>query len=78
MHAHANVFLSDAMTKHMAVEFGADSVRVVGIAPGPISDTEGVRRLSGEEPSMDVLLNCQGRRNGRLCTWLLPNLCGLN
>ena len=30
----------------MAVEWGGDWVRVVGVAPGPIGGTEGVRRLS--------------------------------
>ena len=35
----------DALTKHMAVEWGRDNVRVVGLAPGPIGDTEGMRRL---------------------------------
>lgn len=36
----------DAMTKHMAVELGPYGVRVVGICPGPIADTEGFSRLS--------------------------------
>ncbi len=29
----------------MAVEWGPDQVRVVGVAPGPIADTEGMKRL---------------------------------
>lgn len=37
--------ISDAMTRHLAVEWGPSSVRVNGIAPGPISGTEGMRRL---------------------------------
>lgn len=45
-HAGAAKAAVDALTKHMAVEWGANDIRVVGIAPGPISDTEGLRRLS--------------------------------
>ena len=37
---------SDTLTTHMAVEWGGDGVRVVGVAPGPIGGTEGMRRLS--------------------------------
>jgi peroxisomal 2,4-dienoyl-CoA reductase len=36
----------DALTKHMAVEFGPRNIRVVGICPGPIEGTEGMDRLS--------------------------------
>ncbi|XP_013911233.1 PREDICTED: peroxisomal 2,4-dienoyl-CoA reductase [Thamnophis sirtalis] len=35
----------DAMTKHLAVEWGPQRIRVISIAPGPISGTEGYRRL---------------------------------
>lgn len=35
----------DAMTKHLAVEWGPNRVRVNAVAPGPVSGTEGFRRL---------------------------------
>jgi peroxisomal 2,4-dienoyl-CoA reductase len=35
----------DALTRNLAVEWGAYGIRVVGIAPGPIDGTEGVSRL---------------------------------
>lgn len=39
---------TDALTKHMAVEWGPLGITVNGIAPGPIGDTEGMRRLGGK------------------------------
>jgi 2,4-dienoyl-CoA reductase [(3E)-enoyl-CoA-producing], peroxisomal len=36
----------DALTKHMAVELGPRNIRVIGISPGPIENTEGFERLS--------------------------------
>ena len=35
----------DALTKHMAVEWGPEQIRVVGVAPGPVAETEGMRKL---------------------------------
>jgi peroxisomal 2,4-dienoyl-CoA reductase len=39
----------DALTKHMAVEFGPRGIRVIGICPGPIKGTEGIDRLSPKD-----------------------------
>ena len=35
----------DALTRNLAVEWGSYGIRVNGIAPGPIEDTEGMQRL---------------------------------
>jgi peroxisomal 2,4-dienoyl-CoA reductase len=38
----------DALTKNLAVEWGRYGIRVNAIAPGPIEDTEGMKRLVPE------------------------------
>lgn len=38
----------DAITRNLSVEWGRHGVRVNGIAPGPIEDTEGIKRLLPE------------------------------
>ena len=35
----------DALTRNLAVEWGRYDIRVNAIAPGPIGDTEGMKRL---------------------------------
>lgn len=39
----------DMVTRTLAIEWGRDGIRVNSIAPGPIADTEGMRRLSPTE-----------------------------
>ena len=36
----------DALGRNLSVEWAKDNIRVVGIAPGPIGDTEGMKRLA--------------------------------
>jgi peroxisomal 2,4-dienoyl-CoA reductase len=38
----------DALTRNLAVEWGHNGIRVNAIAPGPIADTEGMKRLVPE------------------------------
>ena len=47
IHASAAKAGVDAVTRNLAVEWGQFGIRVNGIAPGPIAETEGMRRLAG-------------------------------
>jgi peroxisomal 2,4-dienoyl-CoA reductase len=47
-HASAAKAAVDSITRSLAAEWGSLGIRVVGIAPGPIGDTEGVARLVPE------------------------------
>jgi 2,4-dienoyl-CoA reductase [(3E)-enoyl-CoA-producing], peroxisomal len=48
VHASAAKAAVDAVTRTLAVEWGSLGIRINGIAPGPIGDTEGMRRLAPE------------------------------
>uniref|UniRef100_A0A674GCL9 Peroxisomal 2,4-dienoyl-CoA reductase [(3E)-enoyl-CoA-producing] n=1 Tax=Taeniopygia guttata TaxID=59729 RepID=A0A674GCL9_TAEGU len=48
VHAGAAKAAIEAMTRHLAVEWGPNKIRVNSLAPGPISGTEGFRRLGGK------------------------------
>lgn len=45
-HAAAAKAAVDALTRGLALEWGGLGIRVNGIAPGPIADTEGMKRLA--------------------------------
>jgi len=47
LHASAAKAAIDSMTRTLGLEWGVDKIRVVGIAPGPIADTAGMAKLSG-------------------------------
>jgi len=46
IHASAAKAGVDAVTRNLAVEWGRFGIRSCGIAPGPIGDTEGMKRLA--------------------------------
>lgn len=54
----------DALTRVLAVEWGPYGIRVNGIAPGPIADTEGVRRLLDEQSTRRAVEATPLRRLG--------------
>ncbi|XP_008577403.1 PREDICTED: peroxisomal 2,4-dienoyl-CoA reductase [Galeopterus variegatus] len=54
VHAGSAKAAVDAMTRHLAVEWGPQNIRVNSLAPGPISGTEGFRRLGGPQAIMST------------------------
>ena len=56
----------DALTRNLAVEWGRHGIRVNGIAPGPIEDTEGMKRLVPEPVKEKLLKNIPLARFGRI------------
>src|SRR5258706_10492546 len=57
-HAAAAKAGIDSLTRTLACEWGPYGIRVNGIAPGPIAETEGVRRLMTEQSRAGVLHHC--------------------
>lgn len=47
-HASSAKAAIDTLTKCLATEWGQLGIRVVGVSPGPIAETEGISRLAGD------------------------------
>lgn len=56
----------DALTRNLAVEWGRYGIRVNSIAPGPIEDTEGMKRLVPEPIKEKLKKNIPLGRFGRI------------
>ena len=56
----------DALTRNLAVEWGRYGIRVNAIAPGPIEDTEGMKRLVPEPIKDKLRKNIPLGRFGRI------------
>lgn len=46
----------DMITRTLAIEWGPEGVRVNSIVPGPIDDTEGMKRLAANQQVRDTLI----------------------
>ncbi|HTK38395.1 MAG TPA: SDR family oxidoreductase, partial [Pyrinomonadaceae bacterium] len=56
----------DAITRNLSVEWGRHGIRVNGIAPGPIEDTEGIKRLLPEPLKEKITRKIPLGRFGRI------------
>ncbi len=66
IHVSAAKAAVDAMTRNLAVEWGRYGIRVNGIAPGPIEDTEGMKRLLPEPLKEKLAKKIPMQRFGRI------------
>ena len=65
-HAAAAKAAIDSLTRSLALEWGSLGIRVNGIAPGPIDDTEGVTRLVPPDMKKQMESHIPIRRFGRI------------
>jgi len=56
----------DAITRNLSVEWGPHGIRVNGIAPGPIEDTEGMKRLLMPQIKEKLMKKIPLQRFGRI------------
>jgi NAD(P)-dependent dehydrogenase (short-subunit alcohol dehydrogenase family) len=54
----------DMLTRVLALEWGAEGVRINSIVPGPIAETEGIRRLALVGPC-DFIAAAEASARGR-------------
>jgi peroxisomal 2,4-dienoyl-CoA reductase len=66
VHVAAAKAAVDALTRTLAVEWGPLGIRVNAIAPGPIGDTEGARRLFPGDVADQLRLAIPARRVGTI------------
>ncbi len=66
VHASAAKAGVDAITKNLAVEWGQFGIRVCGIAPGPIAETEGMKRLAPGEVTQKMTAAIPAGRFGAI------------
>jgi 2,4-dienoyl-CoA reductase [(3E)-enoyl-CoA-producing], peroxisomal len=66
LHVAAAKAAVDALTRTLAVEWGPRGIRVNAIAPGPIGDTEGARRLFAGEVGVRLQRAIPLRRLGTI------------
>jgi peroxisomal 2,4-dienoyl-CoA reductase len=66
LHVSAAKAAVDALTRNLAVEWGPQGIRVNAIAPGPIADTEGARRLFPGEAAKGLQNVIPSRRLGAI------------
>ena len=64
----------DMITKVLALEWGPEGIRINSVIPGPIEDTEGMRRLAPGEGDMERVRDTVPlRRNGKALD--IANMC---
>jgi peroxisomal 2,4-dienoyl-CoA reductase len=66
IHASAAKAGVDAITKNLAVEWGHFGIRSCGIAPGPIGDTEGMKRLAPGDVAQQAIRHIPAGRFGTI------------
>ncbi len=66
LHVAAAKAAVDALTRTLAVEWGPQGIRVNAIAPGPIGETEGARRLFPGEAAEKLRAVIPTRRLGSI------------
>lgn len=66
LHVSAAKAAIDAMTRNLAVEWGPMGIRVNGIAPGAVGDTEGAQRLFPGDVAEKISQMTPIRRIGRI------------